>query len=363
MIASNKDILEFFFDGVHRAVRKMTPAEKNEHEHLFTDEKQYAPTKGSFERGWTYGFVGTKFFSAFIALASDSKEQMLFHELRYKGKTLALGECICDAEHKGRKMSIAEKERKLEWTGSPPEYEVSLELKGEKGSLKFLYKFSRISKKIGFYRCVYRTFNQMLAYWFLSPMKAALQITGDGDLSEFKLGEFEELVNTTIETNFAYTENVKILVPMIQMGWYWHFLNCYEGEDWINPSKIVGFMDLFFLDKKRQMLLPLNFQMYYVDAKTGAFRVFGEAQCELKWEKDAAEFKANELEKHVSFQVKNSSPVNTRQIRGKKFYGGVTVQNIDYSSFSNEGTARIGRKKYNVIGTSEITGREHSVWI
>ncbi len=363
MIASNKDILEFYFDGVHRAVRKMTPAEKKDYEHLFTDEKQYAPTKGTFERGWTYGFLGTKFFSAFIALASDAKEQYLFHELRYKGKILTLGEGICDAEYKGKKISISEKSRKLEWTGGPPEYEATLEIKGEKGTLKFAYKFARHAKNIGYYKVIYRMFDHMLAYWFISPMKATLQITGDGDLSEFRLGEFEELVNTTIETSFAYTENVRILVPMIRVGWYWHYLNCHEGDDWINPKKVMGFMDLFFIDKDKKMILPLNFQMYHLDLNTGMFHVRGDAQCKLDWEKDAVSFKANEIEHHMEFQIRNSTPLSTRRIIGKKFYGGITMQNIDYSSFANEGVAKIGRKKYNVIGTSEVTGREPSIWI
>ena len=109
--------------------------------------------------------------------------------------------------------------------------------------------------------------------------------------------------------------------------------------------------------------LPLSFQFYYVDVRSGAFHVFGDAQCELKSEGDDVSFKANATDAKVSFDVKNSTPVNTRKIRGKKLYADYALQNIDYSSFACEGTARIGNKKYRAFGASEITGREPSLWI
>ncbi|MFQ5406502.1 MAG: hypothetical protein ACE5DI_05095 [Candidatus Micrarchaeia archaeon] len=363
MRATNKDVLIFSFDGLNRKVEKAKGKEKSKFLEFFDFRKLYAPPQTHLERGWTYGFLGGEFFSAFIAIGEDKHEQMLFHELRFEGKTYKLGEGFCTVKYSQNKMSVSDKTRELVWNGEPPQYAVSFELKGKKGSLFFKYCFLQHKKSIGFYKGVHKAFDRLTSYWFFSPMKAQVKINGKGDLSEFKLGKLEELVGTTIETQFAYTERVRILVPLLSMGWYWHLLDCFT-RDAREPEKIMGFMDFYFNNKDLKMLLPLNFQVYHVDLKSGAFSVFGEAQCRLEWRRKTPVLKVNTFGgKKVSFEVESSQHPDTIQIKDNLVYGRFLLHDIDYAAYPSVGKAKIGKKHYKVIGTGEVTGKQPSVWI
>ncbi|MFH0972197.1 MAG: hypothetical protein V1835_06570 [Candidatus Micrarchaeota archaeon] len=353
---TNKQVLVHYFDGKTKA-RLEEPAK---YEQFFKMDRLYGETKKTGERGWIYANITNKDLSAYITLGYDDFQRYLFHELRYKGKTYKLGEGFCNNTTKfgEGKFSIKEGEREVEWRGMPSEYEISAKFmkKGptSEGELSLTYKFEKISEETGRNKCVFNEYGQIFAYWMISPAKGTLEIEGKGDVSLFKLGEAEELIGKNIASNFGYNENIHMRAPMISEGWHWSVLDCYQDDDQ-KIEKIVSFMNFFF--KKGKINIPIYAQLLSWDPATGEGELYEEPEVKLKWESPKTPLlSVKTKDGKVELKISPKYEIDIHSIRGTKLANLILKTDIDYNTYPCNAEVVIEGKKYNAIGSSEITG-------
>ncbi|MFH1258121.1 MAG: hypothetical protein ABIG96_06260 [Candidatus Micrarchaeota archaeon] len=356
MKLTNKQVMVHTFDG--RA--KMRLEETGKYDALFSPEHLYNETKKSKERGWIYANVTNKDLSAYITLGYDDLQRYLFHELRYKGKTYRIGEGFCNDSTKfGDGMfTIKEEGREVDWKGSPSEYEVTAKFRkkgpASEGELKLTYKFEKLSDEIKKFKCIFKEFDQILAYWMISPAKGSIEIEGKGDISLFQLGEAEELIGKNIASNFSYNENIHMRTPMISQGWHWTILDCFQ-EDEQKIEKFVSFMHFFFERGKYQ--IPIFIQLINWDPETGEAEVFEDAETKLKWESPKTPLlSVKSKEGKIELKITPKYEIDVHSIRGMKLANLILKTDIDYNTYPCNAEVVIGNKKYTAIGSSEITG-------
>lgn len=356
MKVTNKQVMVHNF--TERAkIRLEDPAK---YESLFTPEKMFGDPRKSGDRGWIYANITNKDLSAFITIGYDDMQRALFHELRYKGKTYKVGDGFGNETTKfaDGKLTIKELDREIEWTGMPSEYQVvaTFRKKGptSEGELKFTYKFEKISDELRKFRCVFKELDHLLAYWMISPCKGSLDIEGKGDISLFKLGEAEELIGKNITSNFCYNENIHMRTPMVSEGWHWTILDCFQ-EDEQKMEKLVSFMHFFF--QKGRINIPIYIQLIDFDPNTGEAEVYEDAEIKLKWESPKTPLlSVKSKDGKIELKITPKYEIDVHSIRGIKLANLILKTDIDYSTYPCNAEVVIDGKKYNAIGSSEITG-------
>ncbi|MEK6953512.1 MAG: hypothetical protein AABX01_00770 [Candidatus Micrarchaeota archaeon] len=356
MKVTNKQIM------VHNFTQKAKLAleETAKYDPLFTQEKLFADPKKTGERGWIYANITNKDLSAFITIGYDDTQRALFHELRYKGKTYKVGDGFANesAKFADGKVAIKEESRELKWSGMPSEYvvEATFRKKGEKseGELNFTYKFEKLSDELKKFKCVFKEFDHLLAYWMISPCKGSLEITGKGDISLFKLGELEELIGKNITSNFCYNENIHMRTPMISEGWHWSILDCFQDDEQ-KVEKFVSFMHFFF--EKGKIKIPIYVQLIDFDPETGEAEVYEDAEIKLKWESPKTPLlSVKSKDGKIELKITPKYEIDVHPIRGIKLANMILKTDIDYSTYPCNAEVVIEGKKYNAIGSAEITG-------
>lgn len=356
MKLTNKQIMVHYFDGKS----KLKLEDTNKYDNLFTQEKLFSDPKKTNDRGWIYANITTKDLSAFITIGFDDMQKSLFHELRYKGKTYRIGDGFCNdsAKFSSGKFEIKEEKRELSWAGLPSEYEVVATFRktdeGKSGEIKFTYKFTKISDEMSKFRCIFRQFEHLLAFWMISPCKGTLNIEGKGDISVFHLGELEELIGKNIQSNFCYNENIHLKTPMISEGWHWSVLDCFT-EDEQRIEKIISFMHFFF--QKGKINIPLYLQLISFDPNSGEAEVFTDADIKLKWESPKTPLlSVKSTTGKIELKITPKFEIDLHPIKGIKLARMILKTDIDYSTYFCNAEVVIGDKKYNAIGSAEITG-------
>ncbi len=356
MKLTNKDVMVHSFDGKAR----LRLEETDKYDSYFTVEKLFNNTRKSGERGWIYANITNKDLSAFITVGFDDEQRALFHELRYKGKTYKIGEGFGNESTKFQegKIILKEEDRELEWKGMPSEYEIKAwfrkKTEAGEGELTFTYKFEKLSDELRKFKCVFKEFNQLLAYWMISPAKGSLEIEGKGDISVFKLGELEELIGKNIASNFCYNENIHMRTPMVSEGWHWCVLDCF-GEDDQKIDKFVSFMHFFF--EQGRIHIPIFIQLIDFDPEKGTAEVYDEAEVKLKWESEKTPLMSvRSKDGKIELKITPKYEIDVHSIRGKKLANLILKTDIDYSTYPCNAEVVIGEKKYKAIGSAEITG-------
>ncbi len=356
MKLTNKQVMVHSFEGK----AKLRVEETGKYDSLFTPERLFNDTRKSGERGWIYANVTNKDLSAYITLGYDDIQRHLFHELRYKGKTYKIGEEFCNDSTKfgDGKFTIKEEDRDVDWKGLPSEYEISAKFRKKgptsEGELGLTYKFEKLSDEIGRNKCIFNEYGQILAYWMISPCRGTLDIEGKGDVSLFKLGDAEELIGKNIASNFSYNENIHMRTPMISEGWHWTILDCFE-EDEQKIEKFVSFMHFFF--QKGKIYIPIFVQLITWDPATGESEVYDEADIKLKWESPKTPLlSVKSRDGKIELKVTPKYEIDIHSIKGAKLANLILKTDIDYNTYPCNAEVVIGDKKYNGIGSSEITG-------
>jgi len=365
MQATNNDVLGFYFSPPDvQGVRKLAGKAKEEAEAIFTTHNILRPMS-TFERGWLYGYLYAGDISVFVAIGRDNKDSRFFQEFRLGGKTIVVGEKLCESKLDQGKLIIRESGLQVDWCGPFPEFSVSVWLEKEGHKAEFKYKFEKINDKVGPYKCVGDVLGNRLAYFYVLPCKATLNTKIEGDPE--KLGipkELSERLNgKEITSFFAYNEAVHANGPIYNGGWYWHMLECYQDNP-AKPEMMFGFMDLFFEGNKPEHergSTILNLQFYTVDLESGRIHIDTDAKItkETKDNKPVFTFENEEM----SAEIRAQTVPELRKIEGKKEMFGVHLQHIEYSSYQSEGTIKVGDKTYNAVGTSEIAGGKGQRWI
>ncbi|MFA6329778.1 MAG: hypothetical protein WCX64_03800 [Candidatus Micrarchaeia archaeon] len=363
--AGNADVLGFHFTPPHeQGVRKLSGKARDSAEPIFTTHNILRPMQG-FERGWLYGYLFAGDLSVFVAIGRDSSDSRFFQEFRLGGKSMVVGERLCESKLEQGKLIIRESGLQVDWTGPFPEYNVSVWLEKDGNKAEFRYKFEKISEKVGPYRCTGEVFGNRLAYFYILPCKASLVAKIEGDPEKLGIPKelFERINGKEITSFFAYNEAVHANGPLYNGGWYWHMLECYEDNQ-AKPLKMLGFMDLFFegskVERERKAVV-MNLQFYCVDLESGEISIDSDAKITFET-KDGKPFFQLENE-DFSAQIRAQSVPVLRKIEGKKEMFGVHLQHIEYSAYQSEGTLKCGDKTYNLIGTSEIAGGWGQRWI
>lgn len=362
MLASNKDVLEYHFHG--KPIVNILRTDK--YDKYFTAPRQYSGANDPFEKGWIYAAIGTRDFSSFITLGFDNQQRYLFNEIRYKDKTYPIGEGFCNAtasfypDH----LEVSDALRELSWKNPAPNYDIVMKAKAPDaskpyGEITLHYSFEEISPDIGKYKCVYEEFDKVLAYWTLSPAKGSLAIESKGDLSQFRLGEAEDLIGKTVESRFAYNENIHFKVPMIGEGWNWTILGCFKNEGDLQPSIFISFMEQAYLPS-RASKVPLFTQLYVIDLDEGTSELYNEAEAKLRFDGASPELEITTPngEAEIKIRTKSAAATTKHSIRGGKIMDILFRTDYDYTTFPSVAEVKINGKKYDAIGTSEVTGAE-----
>ncbi|MFH1200058.1 MAG: hypothetical protein V1708_03250 [Candidatus Micrarchaeota archaeon] len=365
MHATNKDILEFFFDGRNRGVHRVRRGDAKfaGYARLFEPGEFFRGSKSASERGWFYSYVHGEGTQAFAALAFDERQCRLFNELRAGGKSFLFGEGTCAARFADGKASVkdAEREAVLEFNGL--EYSLAISVPRGSGKLVFKYSFRKIPK-IGNYRCVFNVFGRILCTWVLNPLSGSLEISAEGDVSSMNLPpQVAELVGARIEGQYGYTEGVRVALPIVSSGWNWNVALCQPVSGKGN-AKFVGLMQ-FFVDINGRRV-PVNYQLYWTDWKSGKFEIYGDANGRVSFKSRLPTASAASADGRFKVRVRARHKPAKRVIKGAALltHFGLPSADIDYASFANELSARIGRRKYSGKGTSEITGlKKLSYWV
>ncbi|MFH1751248.1 MAG: hypothetical protein ABH863_06210 [Candidatus Micrarchaeota archaeon] len=356
MKITNKQIM------VHNFTQKakMKLEETAKYDHLFTAEKLFGNPGKTGERGWIYANLTNKDLSAFITIGYDDIQRALFHELRYKGKTYKIGDGFANSSTKfaDGKVTIKEDDRELIWSGTPSEYTVSATFRKKgaerEGELKFTYKFEKISDELRKFKCVFKEFDQLLAFWMISPAKGSLDIEGKGDISLFKLGEAEELIGKNIQSNFCYNENIHMKMPMLSEGWHWTVLDCFKDDEQ-KIEKFVSFMHFFF--QRGNLYVPIFIQLIEFDPATGETEVYDDADIKLKWESPKTPLlSVKSRDGKIELKITPKYEIDVHSIKGVKLANLILKTDIDYATYPCNAEVVIEGKKYNAIGSSEITG-------
>lgn len=363
MKVTNKQIMVHSFEGK----TKVRLEETSKYDPYFTPEKLYSDTKKTGERGWIYANITNKDVSAFVTLGYDDMQRHLFHEIRYKGKTHRIGDGFCNETTKfsSGKFSIKEEDREVEWQGMPSEYQISLKFKkkgpNSEGELMLTYRFEKISDEMRKFKCVFKEFNQILAYWMISPCKGSLEITGKGDISLFKLGEVEELIGKNIESNFGYNENIHMRTPMVSEGWHWTILDCFKEDDQ-KMERLVSFMHFFF--ERGKINIPIYIQLVNFDFENGVTEVYDQAEIHLKWESPKTPLlSVKSGDGKIELKISPKYEIDVHNIKGMKLANLILKTDIDYSTYPCNAEVVISGVKYSAIGSSEITGGKAGYWI
>ena len=361
LVFSAKPILEKNGPAMKHSLRVVKPGQARKYLKHFSLPAEYGGGSPPFSKGWLYAFVGGTEANGFCALAFDGTNSFLFNELRYKGKSIAVGEGPCNAQYDPLKggVRVNEPRRRVSWRGKCPEYEVDVAVSdGGENELLLHYSFQRIKPNTGGYKCVFEKFGRVFAHWVLAPMHGRLTIDAKGDLKALGCKELEPLTGKTIESDFGYAENVHVNAPLVNVGWQWSVLACQNSPGELKPEKIVGFMDLFLGGPR----LPLNYQVYVLDVETGGFQVYADAETIF----DAGEIpvvRVKNKEGTVKLVIQGSSLGKRRRIKGKKLADFLHTADIDYRSYPSVGTAVINNKEYQAVGTSEFAGATPGYWI
>ena len=364
--ATNRDLL-LFSDAP--AVRKGKPAIKHElrvlppgkarkYAKYFTRARQYDGGKDAFSKGWLYAFVGGAEASGFISIGFDGTNAFLFNELRVNGKTFCLNEGLHKTRFDAVKgdVQIREPGLKLDWRGADACYRVRFKARKGKNELEIDYSFKRVHPKVGGYRAVFEVYDNVLARWIFSPLHGSIRVRVKGNADAFAPG-LSALADKTIESDFAYCENVRALVPLASMGWHWTLLSCSDSLE--TPSKIVGFMDLFF---GKPPGVPLNLQLYSVDLVKGTLEIYGDPVVRYSRGR-VPSLSVASRDGSLSFRARKASPGAYKEIKGSRLAGLLKTADIDYRGYPSVGTAIINGKKYKAVGTSEFAGTGEGYWI
>ncbi len=361
MLATPRDVIEFSFDGKRRDV-SIVSGEK--HAKFFS--KPWTGASNQRERGWYYAYFGGHPINAFCAVAFDHRQSRLFNELRFPPSSAALfGEGPADIKFKDG-LHIEEKtelgKRTLSWTGDAPHWRVKIELENRDGKASFDYQFERLHPNVSPYKCVFQSYNQTLAHWWIAPMKGRFTFDATGDLKAMGLSGLEEYMGKELLSPFAYTEEVHLGLPLVAGGWTWNILACRKsGSPTSAPEKFLGFFS-FFVSPKKGESTPINFQFYVVDYATGQFDVFGEATYRVEWEGGLPILHAKSDDERVSLDIRPAKIPIHRAIQGKKLSHFFSAD-IDYAAYPTIGTVTIDGVTYDAQGTSEITGNRFAYWL
>ncbi|MFA4946362.1 MAG: hypothetical protein WC607_02355 [Candidatus Micrarchaeia archaeon] len=359
MKADNKGVLVYSLDPSVKGVEPRARFERTKRfDSRFTLAKQYDGGAPAFEKGWLYSFVGGEEASGFIALGFDGSNSFLFNELRANGKTFRLGEGLHAARFDSRRGSarIREPGVELDWSGANACYRVRFKCRKDANELELVYSFKRIKQSIGGYRAVFEEYGGVLGYFIFSPCHGKLEIKVKGDAEVFSKG-LSCLANKTVESDFAYCENVRSLVPFASMGWHWTLLCCRDPAG--RPEKIVGFMDMFF---GKAPGIPLNLQLYSVDLATGRLDVYGNPR--VRYSHGAIPSLAVESrDKALSLAVRKVNAGAEQEIRGKKLAGVLETADIDYRAYPSKGVVKFNGKRRAATGTSEYAGFRKGYWL
>ncbi len=361
MLASNKDVLEYHFHGKPQVNILRT----DKYDKYFTLERQYSGSAGPFERGWIYAAIGNREVSSFITLGFDEKQRMLFNEIRYKDKTYPLGEGFCNStttfypDH----LEISDALRELKWGKSVPNYEIEMKAKTPDstkpfGQITLNYKFEEALPDLGKYKCVFSEFNEVFAYWMISPAKGTLSIDAKGDLSQFRLNEAEDLVGKTIESKFAYNENIHFKLPMIGEGWNWTILGCFKHKEDEQPAIFISYMEQFIKTNEK---IPIFTQLYVIDLEKGTSELYNEAQATLSWREDKTPLltiATPDREIEITITPKSAQTISRHQIRGLPITKFLYKTECEYTTYPSVASVKINGTTYDAIGTSEVTGAE-----
>jgi hypothetical protein len=363
MKITNKQVMVHSFDGK----AKLNLEETTKYDSFFTPERLFSETRKTGERGWIYANVTNKDLSAFITLGYDDSQRALFHDLRYKGKTYNIGDGFCNESTKfsSGKFNIKEDDREVEWSGMPSEYEIKAKFRKKgptsEGELTFTYKFEKISDEMRKYRCIFKEFNQILAYWMISPCKATLEIEGKGDISLFKLGEAEEPIGKNISSNFAYNENIHMRTPMVSEGWHWTVLDCFQDDEQ-KIEKFISFMHFFF--ERGNINIPIFIQLIEFDPETGEHELHDDAEIHIKWESPKTPLLAvKSKDGKIELKVSPKYEIDEHRIKGAKLANLILKTDITYATYPCNAEVVINGKKYNAIGSAEVTGGKTGYWI
>lgn len=367
MQATNEDILDFYFDGRERGVRKIAPDSKD-HAPLsafFKPDRIFKGSTSSFGRGWLYGYFGGAEAQAFVALAFDEHQSRFFHELRVGSASHLFGEGPCKAKFGAKEASVSDEEREVTWKYNEMEYEVTVALKRAKGTLYFKYVFSKISDAVGNYRCVFHVLKNLAANWVIFPLKGSLTVWLDGEASAFRLApEVQALLGRTLTSEFAYVEDVHLALPIVSAGWNWNVLYGTRSEGEKVYKRFAGLMQFFVDLRGRQM--PINFQFYHVDPDTGKFFIYGDAEASLKISDGIPSIAAKSPDGKFQVSLKAMRAPEKRLIKGVALLGPLKVStaDIDYASFPCEGVLELEGEKFSGRGTSELAGlKKLSYWV
>ncbi len=367
MQATNSDILDFFFDGRERGVRKIASESKEygKFAALFKPEKLFTGSTTSHERGWLYAYFGGAEAQAFTAIAFDERQSRFFQELRVGGATYLFGEGSCKPKFGAKEASISDEEREVSWKYNGMEYEITVAVKRSKGTLFFKYVFSKLSDAIGNYRCIFHVLNQMAANWVIFPLKGSFSMWVDGDVSAFKLDPaVQALLGRNLESEFAYVEDVHLALPIVSAGWNWNVVYATRSEGEKLYKRFVGLMQ-FFVDVQGKRL-PINFQYYFVDPDSGKFTIYGDASATLKYVDGLPVVTAKSPDGKLGITLKALSKPEKRIIKGVALFSPlkVTSADIDYAAFPNEATVEIDGEKFVGRGTSELAGlKKLAYWV
>lgn len=365
MHATNKDILEFYFDGRNRGVKRIRKGDEKfgEYSKLFSSDSFFRGPSAASERGWFYGYVHGEGAEAFVALAFDERQERLFNELRVAGKSFLFGEGDCRARFSDGKALVKDDEREVEWQYNGMEYSVMVSVPEGDGKLVFRYSFRQVPK-IGNYRCVFNVFGRVLCAWVLYPMAGSLEVSAEGDVASMGLPpDVAELVGAKIEGSYAYAEGVRIALPIVSSGWNWNVALC-QPVSGKGSAKFVGLMQ-FFVDLSGRRV-PVNFQFYCVDWKSGKFEIYGDAKGRVSFKSRSPSAGAVSPDGRLEVKVRAAMKPTKRVIKGAALLTafGFPSADIDYAAFANELSASIGRRKYLGRGTSELSGlKKLAYWV
>jgi hypothetical protein len=355
MKADNSGVLVYSLDPSTKGVEPRVRFERTKRfDRHFTLARQYDGGAPAFEKGWLYAFVGGKNASGFISLGFDGTNTFLFNELRADGRTF----CFNEGLHKARFYPrlgcarVREPGLELDWRGGNACYSVRFKARKGRNELEIKYSFKRIKASIGGYCGVFEEYGGVLGHWIFSPMHGTLEIKVKGDADAFAPG-LAALANQTIESDFAYCENVRALVPFASMGWHWTLLSC------PSEKKIVGFMDMFLGNAPG---IPLNLQLYSVDLTTGRLDVYGNPRVRYSHGRIPS-LSVESADRKLSLSIRKQDAGVYKEIHGKKLAGFLETAGMDYRAYPSKGVVKFNGRKRAATGTSEYAGFRKSYWL
>ncbi|RLJ04879.1 MAG: hypothetical protein DRP08_00635 [Candidatus Aenigmatarchaeota archaeon] len=367
MILKNDEnvVVEFLFkDGLHQTAKKH-PYKK--YKDIFTRMNQYKNPTGFFEKGWFYAYFRYKFFSGFIAIGFDKREQIVFHEIRYKGKTYKPGFGLGKVKFCKNHLELKDSKRRLRWSGKFPNIKITFEVGEKGGSTKFEYEFRQKKLRGGVMRPLRHFFSLShkhvketpRIYWLSTWADVTVKITSIGKTSMPK-----EIIGKIFKTKLGYTENVHVNSPLISGGWHWHNMFCFQTKKKLNEGKLdkyISFMEVFLHVLNKKIILSSSFVI--VDGKTGDARFFFDNKSKIKWENKKPIVKICSKDRQLALDVDKPVVINKYLVKGIKIFKIVPDADIEYLSYDSSGEVRYKDKTYMAVGTTELVGQGLSFWL